>query len=71
MNGWDGLPAWCAACGQARRLEELIAFWPAGDETGQRRYVCRPTLNEAGRYSQPCFREAVKARDQHEIGAPA
>jgi hypothetical protein len=68
---WDPtLPAWCASCGQPRRLEEVIAFWPAGRES-ERRFVCRPTLNEAGRYGQPCFREAVKARDEHEIGAAA
>lgn len=62
---------WCASCGQARRLDELIAFWPAGQSNVPLAYVCRPSLNEAGRYGQPCFRDVVKTREQHTIGAAA
>jgi hypothetical protein len=63
-------PLWCAACGLAKPADALIAFWPV-DRPEARRYVCRPTLNEAGRYGLPCFREAVKARSEHVIGLVA
>jgi hypothetical protein len=62
---------WCVACGQQRQPAELIAFWPTGHPDHPHGFVCRPTLNESGRYGQPCFREAVADRSRHEIGAAA
>lgn len=54
----------CAACGMARPMAELLAFWPVRDP-GRRRFVCRPSLQRNDR--PPCFREMVGPAGVHDI----
>lgn len=54
----------CAACRQARPVEELLAFWPVRDP-GRRRHVCRPSLQRPEVPS--CFRFAVGPTNVHAI----
>jgi len=58
---------YCWACGAARQLVELIAFWPIG-RPAERHFVCRPTLDRPN--ASMCFREGVGPAAIHAI-APA
>jgi hypothetical protein len=59
---------YCWACGTARLLTDLLAFWPIG-RPAERHYVCRPTLDRPN--ASRCFRDAVATADVHAIGVAA
>jgi len=56
----------CSACHMTRDASDLIAFWPIGHPEA-RRFVCRPTCPSSRVASGPCFTQAVRPVNVHEI----